>query len=67
MKIVVENTHTKTPQELLKLYETSLFGLETAQVSKRLKHYGKNSLKEDERPVFFLFSSINSKARSLLS
>lgn len=53
---MADTPHSKTPEELYTLLESSPSGLETAQIDVRQRTYGANALKEEQRslPAIFL-------------
>lgn len=49
-------SYTKTPDELYDLYKSSPSGIGADEARKRLRMYGFNALKEEERSLFSIFS-----------
>ena len=57
MMILSDSPHSKTPEELYKIFESSETGIEADEASKRLDIYGLNALKEDRRSLLSIFIS----------
>ncbi|WP_345991158.1 cation-transporting P-type ATPase [Sulfurimonas sp. HSL-1716] len=55
MMTLSDSPHSKTPEELYEIFESSEEGIEADEASRRLRVYGKNVLKEEKRSFLSIF------------
>src|SRR3990167_9241138 len=57
MMLLPDAPHSKSPEELYTLLESSPLGIDAAAAQSRLDHYGFNTLTEEQRTLISIFLS----------